>query len=76
MTTTSQALSGIEASKYKQICDKVAKLSKAEQEALAKEQAAIVTEAIKSDASAQSKIQTKMADLIRQRILGNPKFNK
>ena len=48
MTTTSQALSGVEAAKYKQICDKVATLSQAEQEALRKEQAAIVSEAIKS----------------------------
>ncbi len=76
MTTTSQALSGVEAAKYKQICDKFATLSKAEQEALRKEQAAIVAAAIKSDATAQSKVQTKMADLIRERILGNPKFNK
>jgi ribosomal protein S13 len=76
MTTTSQALSGVEAAKYKQICDKVATLSQAEQEALRKEQAAIVSEAIKSDASAQSKVQAKMADLIRQKILGNPKFNR
>ena len=76
MTTTSQALSGVEAAKYKQICDKFATLSKAEQETLRKEQAGIVVDAIKSDATARSKVQTKMADLIRERILGDPKFNR
>jgi len=76
MTTTSQALSGVEAAKYKQICDKFATLTKAEQEKLSKEQASIVADAIKSDATARSKVQTKMADLIRERILGNPQFNK
>jgi hypothetical protein len=76
MTTTGQALSGPEATRYKQILDKVARLSKDEQEALGKEQAKIVADAIGSDAAAQNKIQTKMADLIRQRIFGNPKFDK
>jgi hypothetical protein len=76
MTTTSQALSGVEAAKYKQICDKFATLTQAEQEALRKEQAGIVGDAIKSDATARNKVQTKMADLIRLRILGNVKFNK
>lgn len=76
MTTTSQALSGVEAAKYKQIRDKFAALSEAEQEALAKEQASIVTDAINADAGAKATVQKKMADLIRERILGNPKFNK
>jgi hypothetical protein len=71
MTTTSQALSGVEAATYKRICDKFATLSKEEQEELRKEQAGIVAEAIRGDVT----IQTKIAELIRDKILGNPRFN-
>jgi len=76
MTTTSQALSGPEATRYQGICDKFATLSKEEQEELRKEQADIVAKAIGSDPEAESRIRAKMADLIRQRIFGNPKFDK
>lgn len=76
MTTTGQALSGVEATRYKMICDKFATLSKEEQEELRKEQAGIVADAIGSDSEAESRIRAKMADLIRQRIFGNPKFDR
>jgi predicted flavoprotein YhiN len=75
MTTTSQALKGIEATRYKKIKDKFANMDKETQIKLANKQARIVTDAIKNlPKSSQDKLKAKIADLIRTRIFGKSEF--
>jgi len=75
MTITSQALRGKAKSDYNQILKKFKRLSEAQQKELSAVQAKITSDAIKSEPTARDAIKKKMADLIKLRILNDPKFN-
>jgi hypothetical protein len=75
MTITSQALRGKAKSDYNQILKKFKRLSAAKQKELSAVQAKITADSIKSEPQARDAIKKKMADLIKLRILNDPKFN-
>ena len=75
MTTTSQALRGNEKDTYDKILKRYETLSAAKQKELAKVQAKIISDAIKSEPATRERIRKKMADLIRGRILEKRNFN-
>jgi DNA-binding protein H-NS len=75
MTTTSQALRGNEKDTYEKILKRFETLSAAKQKELAKVQAKIISDAIKSEPATRERIRKKMADLIRGGILEKRSFN-
>jgi hypothetical protein len=75
MTTTSQALTGPDAARYKKIKDRFENLDRQARGKLAQKQGRIVKDAIKTlPKSVQEKINNKVADLIRTRIFGKREF--
>jgi hypothetical protein len=76
MTITSQALAGIARRTFKQVLRNHKRLSKAKQKKLSDALARITRDAINSSGvTVKGQINSKMADLIKARILNNREFN-
>ena len=75
MTTTTQALSGTEATRYKNIQKRFEALDKESRKKLTSKQGRIVKDAIKKlPQNMQNKLNTEIANLIKTRIFGKREF--
>jgi DNA replication initiation complex subunit (GINS family) len=75
MTTTSQALSGTEATRYKNIKKRFETLDRDARKKLTAKQGRIVQDAIKKlPQNMQNKLNTEIANLIKARIFGKRDF--